>query len=254
MEADKVIEWITHTWGVALTWNQEQMIRNHCEDPHRRYTEYSHKFAEALIEAYREEMDHSAREKGNGFASRPHGCRCHNRLGLTVLQHENDCPLARRTRQEFSDCKVGQIVNEPFENGHSWTCDMGDGTYLVAHREKHIQGNTPSAAIYDEATRIPDRVFMDSDSEKLSVPDSIKSILAQDGSDIMDSNWAKALSKQVHEACSALELVHGHGPAKVVWENDFEAYTSRAKVTMPYADDCAVCQAQANLKKMQEGQ
>lgn len=59
VNAERVIEWITHHVGVVLTWNQEQLIRNHCEA--RKHgmvsTDPGREFAVALVDAFREEMD-----------------------------------------------------------------------------------------------------------------------------------------------------------------------------------------------------
>lgn len=95
MEADKVIEWITHTWGVTLTWNQEQLIINHCRAREHGMvsTDPGREFARVLVDAYCEEMSHAE-----------------------------------------GSCGVGQRIGTPYDNGHSYTCDMGDGTHLVAHR------------------------------------------------------------------------------------------------------------------------
>ena len=123
MDADKIIEWITNVMAIELTTNQEIMIRLHCDGGDMSYRSYArggYKFAEVMVRAYRE---------------------------------------AQRDTH-FSACKAGQTVNEPFDDGHSYTCDMGNGTYLVAHRESHIQGNTPVTAIYDEAALIPDHVSL----------------------------------------------------------------------------------------------
>lgn len=60
MDADKVIEWITHVMGIELTTHQENMIRLHCDGGDQTYRSYArggYRFAEAMVRAYREAED-----------------------------------------------------------------------------------------------------------------------------------------------------------------------------------------------------
>lgn len=60
MDADKVIEWITHVMAIKLTTHQEIMIRLHCDGGDQTYRSYArggYRFAEAMVRAYREAED-----------------------------------------------------------------------------------------------------------------------------------------------------------------------------------------------------
>jgi hypothetical protein len=135
MDADKVIEWITHAMAIELTTHQENMIRLHCDGGDMSYRSYArggYKFAEVMVRAYREA------EEGT----------------------------------YSSNCGVGRYVNEPFDDGDSYTCDMGNGTYLVAHR---VPGMCASSANYDEA-HIPDHVSPPDVEEKSMEHDEMPAV------------------------------------------------------------------------------
>lgn len=62
MDADKVIEWITHAMAIELTTHQEIMIRLHCDGGDMSYRSYArggYKFAEVMVRAYREAEEKS---------------------------------------------------------------------------------------------------------------------------------------------------------------------------------------------------
>lgn len=65
VNADKVIEWVTHVMGVTLTSTQKDLIRHHFGKPtvdartQDNWAAGGRKFAELLVGAYCEEMDHA---------------------------------------------------------------------------------------------------------------------------------------------------------------------------------------------------
>lgn len=68
----------------------------------------------------------------------------------------------------------------------------------------------------------------------------------------MDDDWVTQLVAKISEAKSTLELLHGHGPAEVEWESDFREHATKGTVVMPYKEDCGLCVAQVELRKLRE--
>lgn len=106
-----------------------------------------------------------------------------------------------------------------------------------------MKGNEPSDAIYDEAARIPDHVFMDADTTSVSV-DSF-------GQEVYEA-YLKRFAAKVVEVQNTLELLHGHGPAEVEWETDFRAIPSEGRVYMPFKEGCGICESVHRLSKLRE--
>ena len=106
-----------------------------------------------------------------------------------------------------------------------------------------MKGNEPSDAIYDEAARIPDHVFMVAHASSVSV-DSL-------GQEVCDC-YLKRVAAKVVEVQNTLELLHGHGPAEVEWETDFRAIPSEGRVYMPFKEGCGICESVHRLSKLRE--
>lgn len=82
MDAERVIEWVTQTLDVVLTWNQEQLIRNHCEA--RKHgmvsTDPGREFAVALVDAYRKGNDGEFCDSGVELLVSDHTAKADSRM------------------------------------------------------------------------------------------------------------------------------------------------------------------------------
>ncbi|KOU17046.1 hypothetical protein [Streptomyces sp. WM6349] len=62
------------------------------------------------------------------MSNRPIGCRCHNRVGLTSNQHENDCPLAADLPRLTPNPDGGWLLHLPditHLDTQVWSVDIG---------------------------------------------------------------------------------------------------------------------------------
>ncbi len=114
-----------------------------------------------------------------------------------------------------------------------------------------MKGNKPADAIYDEAARIPERVFMDADTTSVSVDSFGQEVYEAYGQEVYDG-YLKRFAAKVVEVQNTLELLHGHGPAVVEWETDLRELTSKGRVYMPFKEGCENCQVMRRFEKLRE--
>ena len=114
-----------------------------------------------------------------------------------------------------------------------------------------MKGNKPADAIYDEAARIPDHVFMDADITSVSVDSFGQEVYEAYGQEVYDG-YLKRFAAKVVEVQNTLELLHGHDPAVVEWETDLRELTSKGRVYMPFKEGCGICESVHRLSKLRE--